>query len=120
VFDGADYVIAEIIWWMTASAVVGFLLGWILRRFFLAKRHRRRLRAAHARIEELEARLASGSEPAGAEKAPDPEPEAAEPGGDEPPEGTPVAKTEAAGRRTSSAAESGASAAEAGSSDAEG
>ena len=119
-FDGADYVIAEIIWWMTASAVVGFLLGWILRRFFLAKRHRRRLNAAHARIEELEARLAGRSEPAGAEKAPDPGPQAAEPGADAPSEGSPAAETEAAGRRTRPAAGSGVSATEGGPSDADG
>ena len=61
-FEGADYVMTEIIWWMTASAVVGFLLGWVVRRFFLSRRHQRKLHAAEMRIAELEERLAAAED----------------------------------------------------------
>ena len=79
-FEGADYVMAEIIWWMAASAVVGFLLGWVVRRFFLARSHQRKLHAAEARIAELEGRLAEADDDVGGEDdraspgEPEPEP----------------------------------------------
>lgn len=62
-FEGTGYAVAEIVFWMAAAALVGFLLGWILRRWFVTWRHQREYDAALAegrrREEDLERRLAA-------------------------------------------------------------
>lgn len=37
-FRGTEYVIAEVVWWMVASAIVGFFIGWFLRRWLRVRR----------------------------------------------------------------------------------
>ena len=64
--EGAAYAVAEIIWWIAASAIVGILIGWILHRFFRTRRQVREMRAAGDGIAELEAELAASGDAASA------------------------------------------------------
>ena len=61
-FEGADYTVFEIIWWMAASAILGFLIGWVLKRFFVTRRLTRELHAARNEITRLRERLDDGGD----------------------------------------------------------
>lgn len=60
---GTGYAIAEIIWWMLAAAAVGFLIGWILRRWSEARDleslWEERFEAQRTRADRLESELAA-------------------------------------------------------------
>ena len=72
-FEGTGYAIAEIVWWMTAASVLGAAIGWILHRFFVARRHLRDLEHARQRIADLETRLSERQEHTEIPDAPDAE-----------------------------------------------
>lgn len=40
---GTGYAIAEIIWWLLVAALIGFVVGWLLRRWFLDRQESERL-----------------------------------------------------------------------------
>lgn len=40
---GTGYAIAEIVWWLLVAALIGFVIGWLLRRWFLDRQESERL-----------------------------------------------------------------------------
>ncbi len=54
---GTGYAVLEIVWWMLAAAFVGFLIGWVLRRFIRQRRLERDYQAKLGNAHEQTAHL---------------------------------------------------------------
>lgn len=69
---GTGYAIAEIVWWLLVAALVGFVIGWLLRKWFLDRQDGERLTdleaeeekkrdALSSEIEEWKGKVAAGA-----------------------------------------------------------
>ncbi len=69
---GTGYAIGEIVWWLLVAALIGFVIGWLLRRWFLDRQESERLteleveeekkrEALRSEIEEWKGKIAAGT-----------------------------------------------------------
>lgn len=58
--EGTGYAITEIIWWLLVSALIGFVIGWLLRKWFLDRQEDEKL--AELEVEQEEQRTALQAE----------------------------------------------------------